>query len=306
MRYWRMTSPRTALLAGFCVFAMASGCTADLRHIEVDGRNRDYLLHVPAGYDGAEPLPLVLALHQFTDTGRGMRRLTGFDAIADEEGFFVAYPYGIRRGWNSGRSGGGPDDVAFLLALIDALRAEFAIDPARIYATGASAGGMMAQFLACQTSVLAAIAPVMGSLNAAQAEACGGPGLPVLLIHGTADPVVPYEGGETFAGPGMRPVFLSAEENIAFWAERGGCGESPLIEPLPPIDESDSARVVRWTYPDCAPGTAAVFYSIEGGGHTWPGGANRYPRFIVGPATRNLDASRVIWEFFKIHARAAE
>ncbi|MCC6142169.1 MAG: prolyl oligopeptidase family serine peptidase, partial [Candidatus Hydrogenedentes bacterium] len=259
-------------------------------------------LHVPAGYDGSTPRPLVFALHQFTDTGRGMQRLTGFDAIADRERFFVVYPDGIFRTWNAGR-GSDVDDVGFIETLADQIQQDFNIDPTRIYATGASAGGMMAQYLACHSGLFAAIAPVMGSMTEANVQECASTGLPVLIIHGTADPVVPFEGGDTFAGPGNRVRFLSAPDNAAFWAERNECGAEPIRTPLPDSVPDDETKVVQVTFPACAPGQEVVLYEVEGGGHTWPGSNNRYPAFIVGRASREINASEVIWEFFSAHAR---
>lgn len=284
-----MRVPLACIAIAACAAACA-GCGGG-RAIDVDGARRAYRLHVPGGLPEGRPVPLLIALHQFSDTARGMERLTGFNAIADREGFIVAYPQGRFRVWRVGED----RDVAFLDALIDALSAEFNIDPARVYATGASAGGMMAQYYACRGGRVAAIAPVMGSMVQPVVAACqpAGP-LPVLLIHGDADPVVPFGGGETGAGPGRREVFLSAPENAALWAARNGCDPNPeVVEILHPVG-GDRALRSAW---DC-PGAPVVFYQILGGGHTWPGRANRYPRFITGPTSHAIDASETIWAFF--------
>jgi polyhydroxybutyrate depolymerase len=276
---------------------MITGCGHGSSSFEHGGRSRSYELHVPAGYDGATPMPLVVALHQFTDTARGMERLTDFNAIADREGFFVLYPDGVRRSWNAGR-GSGIDDVGYIVSLVGLIQSEYRIDPERIYATGASAGGMMAQYLACQTTLFAAIAPVMGSMTVANAHECESEGIPTLLIHGTEDPVVPFGGGETFAGPGNRVNFFSAPENAAFWAERNDCDQEAERLALPDTAPDDGTTINVVRYGGCSGSNDVVLYEIEGGGHTWPGHKNGYPAFIIGRTSWDLDASEVIWEFF--------
>ena len=281
---------------------LLAGCHPGARTIQVDGRTRTYELHAPAAQDAA-PRPLVIALHQFSDTARGMQRLTGFDAVADEENFLVVYPDGLGRRWRVGERGGRVDDVNFLLALIDAVDAAYPVDRARIYVTGASNGGMMAQYFACETDVPAAIAPVMGSLTRDWCEGCARTGpLPVLLIHGTDDPVVPYEGsgGSGIAGQ-IKGGFVSAEENAAFWAARNGAAAGPDIEKWPDSDPEDGTRVDVLRHADGA--APALLYRVNGGGHTWPGHKNYYPRFFVSRASMEFDATRVIWDFFKAHAR---
>lgn len=280
----------------------AAGCfTPRLSTVTVNGEKRSYLLHVPTKAPGT-PMPLVLALHQFTDTPKGMESLTGFSALADEEGFLVAYPKGMTRTWNSGMRDA-PDDVAFLEALIDDVAARQPVDPTRVYACGISAGGMMSQWLACRSDRFAAVAALAGSLTKDAVDRITGPrNVPVFLMHGTEDPVVPYAGGETYAGPGMRPVFLSAAEAGTFWGEKNGCGDRTEIRELTPLDPKDPTRVVRYS-PACPAALEVVRYSITGGGHTWPGHANWYPAFIVGPTSMQIDATREIWAFFRRHQR---
>lgn len=276
---------------------LLAGCGS--RRLDVQGLQRTYRLHVPDTYTGDSPVPLVIALHQFSDTAAGMEKLTGFDAVADREGFIVAYPQGRWRIWQVG-SRDGTDDVAFIEALIDALALEFNVDPDRVYATGASAGGMMAQYLACETDRFAAIAPVMGSLERKVAEACTPRRIPVLTIHGDADPVIPYAGGLTNAGPGPKVDFVGAVETVTWWAARAGCPMLPVtVEITNPLDGDTATRTAYL----CEDGTEVVHYRVAGGGHTWPGHANRYPRFIVGKTSQAFDATEVIWNFFQRHHR---
>jgi polyhydroxybutyrate depolymerase len=293
-------------LAGFSLLvtalSMTAGCIRSEESIQVKGMTRHYRMHAPKDIADRGAVPLVLALHQFSDTDKGMQNLTDFDALADAEGFVVVYPQGRWRVWNVwGKDS--PDDVAFLNALIDSVSARYKIDPDRIYATGASAGGMMTQYFACMSDRLAAIAPVMGSIGTDWAATWPvQPPIPVLIMHGTKDPVIPFNGGDTNAGPGQKVTFLSARDNAAFWAKRNGCGDTPTEETLPDADPGDHFYVKKWTW-SCDPAREVLLYEIGGGGHTWAGHKNWYPQFIVGPAAPAPDATRVIWEFFKAHRR---
>ncbi len=293
-------------LAGLAVLAAAvsvtAGCIRLDESIQVNGVTRHYRMHVPANIADKGAVPLVLALHQFSDTDKGMQTVTGFDALADSEGFVVVYPQGQWRVWNVWGNKS-PDDVAFLNALIDSVSARCKIDPDRIYATGASAGGMMTQYFACMSDRLAAIAPVMGSMTTDWAANWPvQPPIPVLFLHGTKDPVIPFNGGDTNAGPGRNVHFLSAQENAAFWAKRNGCGDTPTAEIVPDAASGDEFHVKKWTW-SCDPAREVLFYEIGGGGHTWAGHKNWYPSFIVGPTAPEPDATRVIWNFFKAHRR---
>jgi len=127
--------------------------------------------------------------------------------------------------------------------------------------------------------------------------------LPVLYIHGIDDPVIPFEGGLTDAGPGSSVVFLSAEETAAFWAARNGCNGEPEI--LPVTDNDGNQVAIQYRYL-CESGRETLLYAVPDCGHTWPGGRNRYPQFIVGRLASDFDASQTIWEFLSRHTRYGE
>jgi polyhydroxybutyrate depolymerase len=166
------------------------------------GLSRTYLVDAPPG----RPTGLVVNLHGGTSTGSQEERLTNFDGVADANGFVVVYPDGIDRNWADGRGASEPDrrgvdDVGFLAALAGKLQNEYGIDPGHVFATGMSNGGFMSNRLGCdRADVFAAIAPVSGTLGAN--VACN-PSRPVavLEVHGTADPIVPFDGG-TMRGRG--------------------------------------------------------------------------------------------------------
>lgn len=298
----RMLLPFAGALAlvGGKAAAQARSGTHTLR---VGGLERSYLLHLPAPLPAGRPLPLVLVFHGGGGRARGIAEHTGFSRLADREGFAVVYPAGIRGRWNDGRglAGAPHDDVAFIRALIDTLSRAARIDPARVYATGISNGAMFAHRLACDLpGVLAAIAPVAGALPAAIAPRCAAAmPLSVLAIQGTEDRLVPYEGGGVAA---VRGAVLSARESAGHWARRAGCGA--LSEGGRRTDQvQDGTALVHRAWPGCGP-QAVELYEIRGGGHTWPGGPRvTAPR--LGRTTRELDATRAIWDFFAAHPRGA-
>lgn len=274
------------------------------RIIQHDGERRTYRLYVPKNYDGAQAVPLVVALHRFSESGRIMAGMTRFDQIADREGFLVVYPDGIWRRWNS-FGGGGRDDVGFILAVIKELEAQYAVDARRIYVTGGSNGGFMSYaLLAKAPDVFAAAAPVMAAMPGFAAEPLDGARpIPLCIVHGTGDDIVPYEGGGMFhGGEGM----LLVPEAVAFWTAHNQCAVDPLREDLPDAAPGDGCTAYVETYAGGKDGADVVLYTVVNGGHTWPGGYEPVPEFIVGPLCRDFSASEAIWAFFARHALPAK
>lgn len=262
------------------------------------GRERSYLVHVPPGA-GARRLPLLLAFHGGGGHAAGMDRLTHLNSVADRYGFIVVYPEGIETSWADGRGNTpadrqGVDDVGFVVALLDRLASQVAIDPARVYATGISNGGMFVQRLGCELAQrLAGIFPDAGLMPAPIAPRCR-PARPltVIEVHGTADPLIPYAGGHD-RGRGGGGDVLSAEETIALWARLNGCAGTPRTEALPDTAH-DGTNVRVETFTGCTGGTSVALYTVENGGHTWPGGLQYLPEKTIGRTTRQFDLSELI------------
>ncbi len=277
------------------------------------GLTRTYRLHLPPGSAPAGPLPLVIALHGGGGSGSRMERLTlgGFNTLADREGFAVVYPEGIEKHWNDGRPKGRYrayrekiDDVGFISALIDHLVAQQNIDQKRVFVTGISNGAMMSHRLACELSgKIAAIAPVAGNLPGDLPLHCT-PSRPisVLTINGTADPLVPWTGGEVRFGPLKLGRVESVAETVRFWVAHNHCSPTPAISWLPHRGVPDGTQVRREAYGGGQAGTEVILYAIEGGGHTWPRGWQYLPEGLVGKTSQDLEADEMIWNFFKKHS----
>ena len=274
--------------------ALGQSSRTQLKRLEFGGRARWYLVHPPKGYDGKTPLPLVLVLHGALQGAANVERMSGMSAKADKENFLVAYPngtsrFGLTPTWNAGACCGyamihNVDDVGFLRALIDRLERDYAVDPKRIYVTGISNGGMMSYRLACELADrVAAIAPVEG----AQDVDCR-PSEPVsvLIFHGTADLLVPYQGGSTPYQIGPKRTDTPVSSAVDFWVKHDGCSAAPKRE------ETSQVRID--TYSGCKDGAGVALHTIPGGHHWWPG---------VPLSRNNVPATDIMWSFFAAHPK---
>ncbi|MBI3928158.1 MAG: esterase [Armatimonadetes bacterium] len=286
-----------------------SSCAVGAQTIQERLGERTYLLHLPPGYREKAALPLMFCLHGGGGTARGIERSTGFSKLADREGFLVVYPDGADRHWNDGREDGpgqGHDDVDFIRRLLDHLKASYPIDPGRVYATGPSNGGMMSQRLGAELSDrFVAIAPVIGGISEPVARAFH-PARPVsvLILQGTADPWVPYVGGDVEVRPGVsRGRIIATEKAVSLWVTHNGCKPQPVSQSLPDTDPSDGCNAELRRYPDGREGTEVILVRLLGAGHTWPGGSQYLPEGMIGKVCRDLDGASYIWSFFKSHSR---
>jgi polyhydroxybutyrate depolymerase len=305
----RVLAAPALLLAGV---AGADGASAEVqtRALHQGEARRTYILFAPDGRAPAAGFPLVVALHGGGGTAEQMMSFSHFNAIAAREGFAVAYPQGISRRWNDGRVFRGrsetdADDVAFVRAVVaDIAEKGTLLDRKRIFAAGISNGGFMSFRLACDAADLfAAVAPVTATLPADLGPRCRpAQRVAVLVINGTADPLVPYAGGQVRAMFTLRGEIWSTDRTVAFWAKQNGCVEPPDVRAMADRDTADGSRVIDVSYVRCA-GPRVRLLRVEGGGHTWPGRAQYLPVAWVGPTNRDIDATEVIWRFFKAAAR---
>ena len=296
-----------AVLVLGCLAAQSAGQAAaaplQAAHFDFGGLARTYTVHVPSGV--THPSGLVINLHAAAATGGDQAALTHYDSVADAHGFAVAYPDGIDFSWADGRGASVPDrqgvdDVGFIAALVGKLLADYGIDPGHVYATGLSAGAFMANRLACdRADLFAAIAPVAGTLGAS--VPCN-PSRPVSVMEtaGTADPIVPFDGGSMTGRGGVSDV-VAAQAMADRWRQIDGCQGAPADAAL--SDAGQGVSTHRLMSASCAAGTSVVFIRVDGGGHTWPGAPEILPAAAVGPASHGFDASDASGQFFAAHAR---
>jgi polyhydroxybutyrate depolymerase len=298
-----------ASAAGAAAAAVAPVAKESAGRIKVGALERRYDLYDPGK---AKHPPLVIVLHGGGGNAANAAQMTGFSAVAEKEGFIVAYPDGTGRlaprllTWNSGHCCAYAmeekvDDVAFISALIDELVKTRGVDPKRVYVTGMSNGGMMSHRLGIELSdKVAAIAPVVGALFGDEKQPKKP--VPALIIVGAEDKVVHAEGGPLtppalVAGQAARATAadapaLPAKAAADFWAKADGCA--------PPQTRQEKEMVVT-SYPKCKGGMEVEFVSVLRQGHAWPGG--RKGREEAAAPNPNVNASEMIWAFFKRHHR---
>ncbi len=278
-----------------------------LHTITVGSLDRTYIVHVPSRRPMAQsgavlPYPLTIVLHGSSGSGEDIRGTTNMDSVADANRIVVVYPNGVAGAgglfptdWNAGgdccgeAGREGIDDIGFMRAMIAEISAKLPIDVKRIHVAGFSDGGRMAYYMACQMAgQLAAIGVVSGSLSD---DSCA-PGRAVALIavHGTDDPIVPYDQGidSPMPEPAMDPSMNNLPPSVQFWVEQDGCSQAS--------DSSYTTAVTLTTFGSCT-GSDVAFYTIDGGVHTWP--------VLTDPSSSDPDqtvpATALITDFFKKH-----
>ena len=264
--------------------------------IVFDGRNRTFLLHLPSGYTGNDPLPMIIAMHGGFGSASNLQNQSQLSVTADKENFIVVYPEGVKsplgiRTWNAGGCCGYAsltdiDDVGFISALIDSLADRYAIDTQRVYATGMSNGGFMSYRLACELpDKIAAIAPVAASMSMVTCNPSRP--VPVIHFHSYLDMNVPYQGG---IGDGPSDHYNPPQDSVlSAWSEIDNCG----IE-KDTVVNNDEYTHTQWRNCDCS--YEIHHYITRDGGHSWPGGQQT----ITGdPVSAYINANDLMWAFFQ-------
>lgn len=271
--------------------------------LQSGGITRSYEMHIPDRPSPAGGWPVVLAFHGGGQRGAGVIRLMRLNPLADAQGFMVAYPDGLDRHWNDGRTTikSKGDDVGFVAALLDDIGQHYSVDTKRIFAVGISNGAAFTERLGCDLSRrIRAVAAVSGTMPADIAGRCH-PSHPVsvLQIAGTADPIMPYDGGvvKTVFGMGEGGTVLSVTDTVQLWARLKGCATTAIAVSLPPVSPADGTSVTRQFFQGCRDGGTVRLLTIIGGGHAWPGGPALLPR-LLGRTSNQLDASQAIVDFF--------
>lgn len=271
--------------SGGCAGAGVSPGNVDWT-IASGGRQRTARVHVPPGYDGTTPTPVLINFHGRNSNASQEELISQTTPKADAARFVVVYPTGVGATWNAGLCCGQAqtedvDDVAFTRALVDELEAKLCVDKKRVFATGLSNGAFMVNRLACELADrIAAIGPVAGQLLSTTCNTSRP--VPVIHFHGTADAIVSYDG--QLGMPGV-------ESSLKAWASRNGCSTTPKQ-----TYASGDATCV--SYDGCKANADVTLCTIAGGGHTWPGGL-AVPG--LGKTSQDIDATDAMWDFFVKH-----
>ncbi len=304
-------------LAWSITLTAVPGYTAETqtRQMSFQGTTRTYLLYRPDDVPADRKLPVVLAFHGGNGTARQMLRYTRLNRLADRYHFVAVYPEALQRHWNDSRYSlkfvdhdRRIDDVAWIRALLKELRRE-AVDPDRIYAMGVSNGGMFVQRLAVELSdELAAVASIIASLPERLHDQTPRAKISVLVMNGTNDPLVPYEGGpvtirsllgrraQNLPLPSRGKV-LSTDATVAYWKRHNGINSEGKATILRNADPEDGCRVQKtvWQGQD---GVSVVLYKIMGGGHGLPGRAQYLSKEKIGNICQDIDGMEEVWRFF--------
>ena len=313
---WLNVWHRTALVVGLSCAVSIAGCTEDewvapgtrpgnpivtpscgggprlvgsqKRQVRTDDRTRTFISYVPQRLDPRRPAPLVLVFHGALMSGASMRDLTGFEQVAEQEGFIAVFPDGdADRTWNIrpndthvcgiGELFTNPDsdDFQFVDDMIAEVETSHCIDRDHIFATGFSMGGYFSNHLACERPELVRAVATHGS--GTFPGACKGR-VPMLMVHGTADFVI----GEP-----------CRNESRTRWVERNGCSSQFESEPV--------KKGVCEHHLGCPNDGGVTFCLFDGLCHGWSGRGTGELFCLedFGPGPTYEDATRLTWRFFK-------
>ena len=256
-----------------------------------DGIVRTYKLYIPSIYNGNTAVPLLFNFHGYTSNSNEQMFYGDFRNIADTANFLVVHPQGTLDNTNTthfnvGWGGSTVDDVGFTEALIDSLSAAYSIDQNRIYAVGMSNGGFMSFQLACDLSnKIAAVGSVTGSMTPSTLGNCNASHpMPIIQIHGTTDPTVPYNGSAGWTA--------SVTNILNHWATFNNCSPAPTVVNVPNTNVLDGSTVEKYTYENGDNCSEVVHYKVTNGQHTWPGCI-----FNFAGTNYDINASVEIWNF---------
>jgi len=255
--------------------------------------------------------PVVVVLHGGLGDDDDTVALTfgKLNELAAADDFLVVYPQGIGGHWNDGRKVDryvaqreGVNDVDFLTTLIDDLAQKRNVDPEAVFLLGVSDGAMMTHRFACErTNKLRGFAAIIGAMPyevARRRWRCGKEPLSALMINGTEDPIVPWDGGAVQFGGQKLGRVLSAERTFSFWSNHDGC-KDVAVSKIPDFVSSDGTRIERHKATGCVGGTKVELFAVEGAGHTWPSGWQYLPENIIGPTSQDINAAVAAWRFFQ-------
>lgn len=278
---------------------------------------RKFTIHKPTGFTNSVPVPLVIFLHGGTGNMASAQGFTNLNAVSNANGFLAVYPQGygvVPTGgyvWADGRGSfadiAGIDDIGFIDKLLDTIIANYNININKIYISGFSNGGFMTQRLACQLNQrFAAMSSLGCTMDTILFEGCNPTRpIPMLFMLGTADPRVPYNGGQLRGTISNVPV-VGINTLVDFWKNNNQCITTNLPLNVPDSVLPDSSTVTLYKFTNCSCNSNISFYKIDGGGHTWPGVSIPSYEITAGPTNLDIQASIELWNFFNLQTLCNE
>jgi polyhydroxybutyrate depolymerase len=269
------------------------GQQSTVKTIQHDGLTRTYRIYVPNSYTGQENVPLLFNLHGYTSNAQEQEFYGDFRPIADTANFILIHPQGTLDASNNMHwdafNVSGVDDIGFISRLIDTLASNYAIDLNRVYSVGMSNGGYMSYELACELGhKITAVGSVTGSMAINRPLTCNPiKPTPIIQIHGTQDPTVPYNGNATST---------SIPNLINYWVGHNNCNATPTVTQVPDSDPTDFSTVEHSLYTNGDNNTTVSLFKVINGGHTWPGAP-----ITIGVTNQDINASVEIWKFFQAY-----
>lgn len=295
-------------------FALQAEEKTGLIHDSLTFQNheRTFDYYVPSSYTRKEQVPLLFSFHGRGSTAENQIKLTKFDKLAEKEGFIVVFPNsteinepnlkrGHERQWNDGRFDtpafrAGIDDVQFISNVIDYFSVHYNVDLSRVYATGMSNGAFFANRLGVELSArIAGIGAVAGTLAVPIATQKPHEPVSTVLVMGTDDPIVPYDGVQGYS--------LSAEDTVDFWNKANHVDANPVVTKIASQVGDDETEIIKSTYSSPTNDAEVIFYKVDGGGHTWPGGPQYAKERKIGKTAKYMNATEVIWNELKKHRK---
>lgn len=289
---------KSALSTALCFCLLSFGFKSESNpikgKIKIEGKQREYILHIPSNLP--ENSPLVFVIHGYTDNAENMMNTTGFNAIADENKFAVCYPQGLKdKGentfWEVGYSFTQDlevNEVEFLTKLAEYLQKRYKLNKSKTFVTGHSNGAELSIVLACKTpDVFKAVAPVCGCImKSVYEESQNSKPIPVFMINSTSDKTTWWNGDmPNKQGYGS---YLSTPDLLKFFVEKNKCNQIK-VDTIPDTNKQDSSFVISERHFNSINGNEVLFYKVVNGGHDWPGWSGNM----------DINASREIWNFFK-------
>lgn len=288
--------------------------------IAVDGVQRQFQVHIPECYDRSKPAPVVFVFHGLGMNSTMMVGLSGFNGVSERNGCIVVYGDAAGGRWYDGMSGQAANDIAYVEAILGRLGKIANIDRRRIYACGISNGGYFSQVLAgAMPDRIAAVGVVASTLMERTAAGIQGRALPIVFILGSDDALIPWGDGrvkdlgklgEVLGLSSLGSIdnsvvrmggLLSVPETLAFWTNHNNVGGTPRSSQLADKDPKDGTRIKKEQWGSGA--SEVVLYTVEGGGHTWPGSINlKAISGVSGNISQDANGAELLWEFFQGHS----